>query len=243
MKRFKEYVKSEFNRLADWVTKQATPMPKIVDDVWNFVKNNVQRLRSKKSLEPEPEPEYSHLQEPHNFPIYESKSALKGITKQYTIDGKEGYDPESFMRKVKSQVVGLLNRNRQNKVYLALKCVMEKRDMSTGEVVTEEATFRSITETIVDGTDVNKVYNDAVVKMMESKTNFRSMGSNSQFRSVVKLDINIIAYSPLRGNSHVELPKELAVKKAIINLINEDDQCFKWAVTRALNPVVKMRRE
>ena len=27
--------------------------------------------------------------------VSESKSALKGITKQYTIDGKEGYDPES----------------------------------------------------------------------------------------------------------------------------------------------------
>ena len=55
----------------------------------------------------------------------------------------------------------------------------------------------------------------------------------------MKLDINIIAYSPLRGSSYIELPKELAVKKAIINMKNEDDQCFKWAVTRALNPVDK----
>ena len=29
----------------------------------------------------------------------------------------------------------------------------------------------------------------------------------------------------------------LAAKKAIINLNNEDDECFKWAITRALNPV------
>ena len=28
MKRFKEYVKSKFNRLADWVTKHAPPMQK-----------------------------------------------------------------------------------------------------------------------------------------------------------------------------------------------------------------------
>jgi len=35
------------------------------------------------------------------------------------------------------------------------------------------------------------------------------------------------------------LPKKLAAKKAIINLKNEDDQCFKWAVTRALNDVDK----
>ena len=26
-------------------------------------------------------------------------------------------------------------------------------------------------------------------------------------------------------------------KKAIINLRNDDDECFKWAITQALNPV------
>ena len=35
------------------------------------------------------------------------------------------------------------------------------------------------------------------------------------------------------------LPGFLAAKKAIINLKNEDDECFKWAIARALNPVEK----
>jgi len=46
-------------------------------------------------------------------------------------------------------------------------------------------------------------------------------------------------YKPLRGNSYIPLPKELANKKAIINLKNNDNLCFKWTVTRALNPVDK----
>ena len=74
IKRFKEYVKSKFNRLADWVTKHAPPMPKIVEDAWNFVKNNVQRLRSKKSLELEPEPK----QDEETFKLTEKRSALNG---------------------------------------------------------------------------------------------------------------------------------------------------------------------
>ena len=53
----------------------------------------------------------------------------------------------------------------------------------------------------------------------------------------MKLEINSFRYVPLRGRSYIPLPKELAVKKAIINMKNPDDQCFKWAVTRALNPV------
>ena len=39
--------------------------------------------------------------------------------------------------------------------------------------------------------------------------------------------------------SYIPIPKFLAAKKAIINLKNEDDECFKWAITRALNPVEK----
>ena len=71
------------------------------------------------------------------------------------------------------------------------------------------------------------------------RLSFQRRGSNWQFASVVKLEINSFRYVPLRGRSYIPLPKKLTVKKAIINMKNEDDQCFKWAVTRALNPVDK----
>ena len=64
--------------------------------------------------------------------------------------------------------------------------------------------------------------------------NSQRMGSNWQFRSVVNLDVNAEVYRPLRGNSCIPLPKELANKKAIINLKNNDNLCFKWAVTLSL---------
>ena len=37
----------------------------------------------------------------------------------------------------------------------------------------------------------------------------------------------------------MELPKFVKDKKAVINMLNHDNQCCKWAVTRALNPVEK----
>ena len=46
-------------------------------------------------------------------------------------------------------------------------------------------------------------------------------------------------YEPLGGAPYVQLPEFLAAKKAIINLKNEDDECFKLAITRALNLVEK----
>ena len=43
-------------------------------------------------------------------------------------------------------------------------------------------------------------------------------------------------YKPLRGETWILLPKELANKKAIIDMQNKDNKCFLWCVLRALNP-------
>ena len=43
--------------------------------------------------------------------------------------------------------------------------------------------------------------------------------------------------SHLGGSPYIPLTGFLSAKKAIINLKNEDEECFKWAITRALNPV------
>ena len=49
------------------------------------------------------------------------------------------------------------------------------------------------------------------------------------------MDINVINYSPLSASSWIELSNPLKEKKAIINMQNNDNECFKWCVTRALN--------
>ena len=75
--------------------------------------------------------------------------------------------------------------------------------------------------------------------VLESLAQFQRQESNLRFRSVSILDLHIVKYEPLGGSSYIPLPGFLAAKKAIINLKNEDEECFKWAITRALNPVEK----
>ena len=45
-----------------------------------------------------------------------------------------------------------------------------------------------------------------------------------------------MSYNPLRGETWIALPKELANKNAIINPKNKDNKCFLWSVLRTLNP-------
>ena len=63
--------------------------------------------------------------------------------------------------------------------------------------------------------------------------------SGWRLKKVVKLTITKSRLNPLRGSSHIPLPNKIKNTKALINPKNNDDQCFKYAVTRALNPVTR----
>ena len=65
---------------------------------------------------------------------------------------------------------------------------------------------------------------------------FQSMGSGWRLYSIIQLELHTVRYNPLRGETWIPLPKELANKNTIINMKNKDNKCFLWCVLRALNP-------
>lgn len=49
--------------------------------------------------------------------------------------------------------------------------------------------------------------------------------------------MNIVEYQPLKGSSYIELPIELRNSmKGLINIKNNDNECFRWCHIRFLNP-------
>ena len=45
----------------------------------------------------------------------------------------------------------------------------------------------------------------------------QATGSGWRLHSIIKFELHTVRYNPLRGETWVQLPKELANKKAIIN--------------------------
>ena len=113
--------------------------------------------------------------------------------------------------------------------------MMEKTNLQTGEVVTKEAPFWSGVEVNLEATNLDELYEQWIKKILENISTFQNSGSGWVFKSIVSLEIHTVKYQPLSGSSYIPLPKYLADKKALINLKNDDQQCFKWAVTRAMN--------
>ena len=170
------------------------------------------------------------------FEVRESDSALKNFANVYTIDGKEGFDPQSFMDGARENMTGLLRNNRNTKVKLILKCYM----ISERDNLIRDFPFHSEIEINVEGTDENEIYitmTDTILERIANLINGSSGGGSGWiFYKIINLELHTASYRPLRGNTWIPLPKELADKKAIINMKNKDNKCFMWCVKRALNP-------
>ena len=171
-----------------------------------------------------------------SFEVKESESALGSFTTKYTIEGQAGYDPNTFFNKVKESVIDLFQSNPSTKVMLSLKCVMERQDIKTGEVVFNLPYFNSDPEVNLEGTNVNDLYQEMTDKILEGIAKYNKGGSNFIFKQILSLEIHTVQYEPLDGSSYIELPESLANKKAIVNPKNTDNKCFMWSVTRALHP-------
>ena len=53
------------------------------------------------------------------------------------------------------------------------------------------------------------------------------------FDKVLHVDVNFHHLNLMRDRSYVPLPDYIANRKAVINLQNDDSECFKWAIIAA----------
>ena len=166
-----------------------------------------------------------------------AKHAFKKRVKKYVINPKGAYDPSYFLTITKYEVKTLINSETEPRnVRMSLACEMVRSDPKTGEEVSTIAHFGSQTHKLVGTNDTEETQGIMREKMLKSFSEYQRRGSGWRLRRVTQLEIHIGEFRPLRGKKHVPLPKSIANKKAIINMKNDDNECFKWAVTRALNP-------
>ena len=171
--------------------------------------------------------------------ITESASALRGFARQFRIEGIPRHAPREFLQKVRINVQNLMRENRQARVRIILNCEMTRKELFSESTQILNTFFHSETVENLEGTDEREIYDRAVQTIEERIQNFNQRGSNWRFERVLSLDIHFTDFQPLRGSSFLQLPKKIRDKKAVINMKNNDEQCFKWSVTRALNPVEK----
>ena len=218
-------------------TLRPTPSSKAVKDLLDYLGNL-------KEIPKSVSPKLNKLQEQIKrifeekipFAVKESDSALRGFARVHTVDAMGVFDPRSFMDGARENLTENLRNNRNTKVKLILKIFM----IHEKENITKEFAFHSNIEVNLEGTDEDDIYVIMTDRILEKIERFINGDGNGGTRwavfNVIKLELHTVSYKTLRGGIWLPLPEELKVRKAIINMKNEDNKCFLWCALRALNP-------
>ena len=171
--------------------------------------------------------------------IQQKDKALKGYTKSFEIGIKNNKDPLAQMQNtrkaIEQRVITLLNEMKGLKYVETLKVTFNK--ISDGEIVEKPAYFNSKPQTIINHTEINEALQMSKQNILNQISQWISEGSGWTVQSVDSHYLNIVKYKPMKGSSYIQLPSELRNSaKGLINMKNEDNECFRWCHIRHLNP-------
>ena len=174
--------------------------------------------------------------------IEQVDKALKGFTKSYEISIKNNKDPlvqlQNTRKAAAYHIISILTSMKGLKFVEALKVTFTK--MSDGKIIYKTAYFNSPPQTIINNPEINESLEVSKQNILNKIAVWISEGSGWTIQSVDNHYLNIVKYKPMRGSSYIKLPQELRHSaKGLINMKNEDNECFRWCHITYLNPQEK----
>ena len=172
--------------------------------------------------------------------LVKEKSAFEDFAFKYIIKGDPGLTPIEYFNKVYKTLEDFFTYHRNIKFSMVLVCTMEQQILSKDKGVVglkqDKAYFRSGTHINLKSTDVEKLIDKCVKKIIEDLEAFQKNGSGWYFNEVVQLEIDTVEFNPTKGSAYIPLPDWITNKKAIVNIQNKNEKCFLWCVLRYLYP-------
>ena len=172
----------------------------------------------------------------------QKERALKGSTRSYEISLVNERDPlvqlQNTRSLIKNNLLKVLNEMKGLKFTETLKITFEK--YKGDELIEKEAYFNAKTQTITNEIEIAELLQITQQQIVNKIQQWISEGSGWTIQSVDGHFINIVKYEPLKGSSYIPLPEELQHPgNGIINMKNNDNECFRWCHIRHLLPQKK----
>ena len=170
--------------------------------------------------------------------IEETNKALKGYTSSYKISIKHSTDPllqlQNTRLAVGYHIKKALSAMKGIKFNETLKVKFWKpRDDGW---TYKSAYFNSKPQTVINDININEALQLTKQQILNFIAQWISEGSGWTIQSVDGHYLNTVQYQPMKGSSYIQLPQELRNSaKGLINMKNEDNECFRWCHIRHLN--------
>ena len=231
------------NQLIELLLKKPTPPPrtgkwknpKPIPAPRRSVKKMVEDYEQIVQQSPTPKPRKMT----QSIEITQMRKALKKATKSFSVAIVDGKDPLNQLFKTKNAVGNHLMKElpmmKGFKYTETLKITFEKQ--LGDEMTIKDAYFNSRVKIMVNISEMNVALQKSRKEIMEAINQWISEGSGWTIGSVDGHYINLVKYNPLQGSSYIPLPSKLRNSaKGLINMKNNDNECFRWCHIRHLNP-------
>ena len=174
--------------------------------------------------------------------ITQLNNALKGFTKSFEISIINNKDPltqlQNTRKAVEYHIMKILTSMKGLKFIETFMVTFKK--IVNSEIVHKTAYFNSKPQTIINNVEIPEALQLSKEQILNITAKWISEGSGWTIESVDNHHLNIVQYQPMKGSSYIRLPQELRnSSKGLINMKNEDNECFRWCHIRHLNPVDK----
>jgi len=177
------------------------------------------------------------------IPLSLKNKATKGMFRTYEANGNNFRDPSKYFDLIQDNITQVLQENlielKGLKFQLKLNLEMIKPNLTTGQNILATPWFDNNMTPLTNEDEIPSLIPESVEKIHSNIDRYINMGSGWRINSVNRLALDIVKYTPLSGRSYMPLPKLLENRKGLVNIQNNDNECFKWCVTAALYPVGK----
>ncbi|KAE9523187.1 hypothetical protein AGLY_016420 [Aphis glycines] len=232
-------IKPKFNK-----TYKGIPTKQIKTKKERIPKTNNKQIRTKKERIPKPHKVFNfsakmfNSDKKDNRPILETKeTAFESRLITYIIKNNMGIkDIQLFLNRLDNAVIGRLKKsltNKNLKVNIMFLAIFKRS--SEENIEYKECNFKTKNEILTKNSNLNDFYTNAKIKIVNEVEDFVMKNSQWRLDQILSLGININKYVPFKGSSYIPLPENIKNKHAIINVKNEDDKCFLWAILSALH--------
>lgn len=176
------------------------------------------------------------------FTVQKSTSAESAVT--YTIIPQ--FNTINFQQ-FKNEIISVVSEYKQEhasmkvNVLSSLQFKKESIDSTskTSEVQYFDKELHSQPKHLTASSNVSSSVDEMIQALEDSVETVHDFGTGAILFKIHLIKIKCVPYQPMSASSYIDLPDWVKAKKAVVNVQNEDNKCFLWAVLSALYPAEK----
>nr|XP_015840324.1 PREDICTED: uncharacterized protein LOC103313332 [Tribolium castaneum] len=167
--------------------------------------------------------------------VFALSSAFKSRIASYRICDEGHYiDLNEFMDKIHNKLLRLIVS--QIEKFSTIKINLELFGLYTIESknIFDVKSFNTTNRIVTLGTNIRNMLHDFQEVISQKMMDFLERDSGWTLVKILHLELNVNYYNPLKASSYIPLPPSVKMKRAIVNVQNQDIHCFGWSVVAAV---------